>query len=104
MGYGSVRDLRFAIDDLRKLVGVGGIAPPRLTVSETGPSAVRGKPHAVEKLQAILLPHFAKCGSRESQKKKLAHPAGLPPANSPFEAEDDCNFTTDAFGKTRIAD
>ena len=24
------------------------------------------------------------------------HPAGLPPANSPFEAEDDNNFTTDA--------
>ena len=27
---------------------------------------------------------------------KLVHPAGLPPANSPFEAEDDNNFTTDA--------
>ena len=26
----------------------------------------------------------------------MAHPAGLPPANSPFEAEDDNNFTTDA--------
>ena len=26
----------------------------------------------------------------------MVHPAGLPPANSPFEAEDDCNFTTDA--------
>ena len=26
----------------------------------------------------------------------VVHPAGLPPANSPFEAEDDCNFTTDA--------
>jgi hypothetical protein len=26
----------------------------------------------------------------------LVHPAGFPPANSPFEAEDDCNFTTDA--------
>jgi hypothetical protein len=25
----------------------------------------------------------------------LVHPAGLPPANSPFEAEDDNNFTTD---------
>ena len=24
------------------------------------------------------------------------HPAGLPPADSPFEAEDDRNFTTDA--------
>ena len=24
------------------------------------------------------------------------HPAGLPPANSPFEAEDDHSFTTDA--------
>ncbi len=24
------------------------------------------------------------------------HPAGLPPADSPFEAEHDCNFTTDA--------
>jgi len=31
---------------LGEMVGVGGIAPPRLTVSETGPSAVRGKPHA----------------------------------------------------------
>ena len=28
--------------------------------------------------------------------RKLVHPAGLPPANSPFEAEDDNNFTTDA--------
>jgi hypothetical protein len=27
---------------------------------------------------------------------ELAHPAGLPPADSPFEAEDDNNFTTDA--------
>ena len=27
---------------------------------------------------------------------ELVHPAGLPPANSPFEAEDDYNFTTDA--------
>jgi hypothetical protein len=27
---------------------------------------------------------------------EMAHPAGLPPANSPFEAEDDGNFTTDA--------
>src|SRR5580765_5618547 len=27
---------------------------------------------------------------------KLVHPAGLSPADSPFEAEDDCNFTTDA--------
>ena len=26
----------------------------------------------------------------------MAHPAGLPPADSPFEAEDDSNFTTDA--------
>jgi len=26
----------------------------------------------------------------------LVHPAGLPPADSPFEAEDDNNFTTDA--------
>jgi hypothetical protein len=26
----------------------------------------------------------------------LAHPAGVPPADSPFEAEDDNNFTTDA--------
>jgi len=32
----------------RRLVGVGGIAPPRLTVSETGLSAVRGEPHAVD--------------------------------------------------------
>jgi len=32
----------------REMVGVGGIAPPRLTVSETGPSAVRDKPHAVK--------------------------------------------------------
>ena len=27
---------------------------------------------------------------------KLVHPAGLPPADSPFEAEHDHNFTTDA--------
>ena len=27
---------------------------------------------------------------------ELVHPAGLPPANSPFEAEDDNGFTTDA--------
>lgn len=27
----------------------------------------------------------------------LAHPAELPPANSPFEAEDDYTFTTDAI-------
>ena len=26
----------------------------------------------------------------------LVHPAGLPPTNSPFEAEHDNNFTTDA--------
>jgi hypothetical protein len=26
----------------------------------------------------------------------MVHPAGLPPANSPFEAEDDNSFTTDA--------
>ena len=26
----------------------------------------------------------------------MGHPAGLSPANSPFEAEHDCNFTTDA--------
>src|SRR5882724_10732775 len=32
----------------REMVGVGGIAPPRLTVSETGLSAIRGKPHAVK--------------------------------------------------------
>lgn len=29
----------------------------------------------------------------------MVHPAGLPPANSPFEAEDDHNFTTDAEAK-----
>jgi hypothetical protein len=27
---------------------------------------------------------------------QMVHPAGLSPANSPFEAEDDSNFTTDA--------
>src|SRR6185503_290136 len=31
-----------------------------------------------------------------SSERRLVHPAGLPPANSPFEAEDDNNFTTDA--------
>jgi hypothetical protein len=51
-----------------------GLAPPRLPDSESGPSAIRVEPHA----------------------RKLVHPAGLPPANSPFEAEDDNNFTTDA--------
>jgi len=42
--------LGFPIEDcrLKKMVGVRGIAPPRLTVSETGLSAVRGKPHAVK--------------------------------------------------------
>ena len=30
-------------------------------------------------------------------RQKMVHPAGLPPANSPFEAEDDNNFTTDAL-------
>src|SRR5229473_3132606 len=29
-------------------------------------------------------------------RRELVHPAGLPPANSPFEAEDDNYFTTDA--------
>ena len=28
--------------------------------------------------------------------RRLVHPAGLSPADSPFEAEDDNNFTTDA--------
>src|SRR5262245_59724867 len=59
----------------RKMVGMKGIAPPRLPDSKSGPSAIRVEPHA---------------------QLKLAHPAGLPPANSPFEAEDDHNFTTDA--------
>ena len=35
-------------------------------------------------------------GSWANAALKLVHPAGLPPANSPFEAEDDHNFTTDA--------
>jgi hypothetical protein len=35
---------------------------------------------------------------------KVVHPAGLPPANSPFEAEDDHNFTTDALPETKIED
>ena len=35
-------------------------------------------------------------GSWANAALKLVHPAGLPPANSPFEAEDDTNFTTDA--------
>ena len=29
-------------------------------------------------------------------RREFVHPAGLPPANSPFEAECDGNFTTDA--------
>jgi len=53
------------------MVGMKGLAPPRLPDSESGPSAIRVKPHA----------------------RELVHPAGLPPANSPFEAEDDNNFT-----------
>ena len=56
------------------MVGMKGLAPPRLPDSESGPSAIRVEPHA----------------------RELVHPAGLPPANSPFEAEDDNNFTTDA--------
>ena len=35
-------------------------------------------------------------GSWANAALKLVHPAGLSPANSPFEAEDDHNFTTDA--------
>jgi hypothetical protein len=35
---------------------------------------------------------FALCNLR----LKMVHPAGLSPANSPFEAEHDRNFTTDA--------
>ena len=56
------------------MVGMKGLAPPRLPDSESGPSAIRVEPHA----------------------RELVHPAGLPPANSSFEAKDDCNFTTDA--------
>ena len=63
-----------ALDYVGEMVGMKGLAPPRLPDSESGPSAIRVKPHA----------------------RKLVHPAGLPPANSPFEAEDDNNFTTDA--------
>ena len=102
-----------------KLVGVRGIAPPRLTVSETGPSAVRGEPHAEDnderrmtkseqspKLQAasrwpLGVLRVSEFGFPSSfvirvSSFNLVHPAGLPPANSPFEAEDDNNFTTDA--------
>src|SRR5262249_15026145 len=53
---------------IAKMVGVGGIAPPRLTVSETGPSAVRGEPHAVK------------------SEMKMVLPAGISPATSAFEA------------------
>ena len=63
-----------ALDYVGEMVGMKGLAPPRLPDSESGPSAIRVKPHA----------------------RKLVHPAGLPPADSPFEAEDDNNFTTDA--------
>ena len=63
-----------ALDYVGEMVGMKGLAPPRLPDSESGPSAIRVEPHA----------------------RKLVHPAGLPPANSPFEAEDDNNFTTDA--------
>ena len=58
-----------------KLVGVRGIAPPRLTVSETGLSAVRGEPHAVK----------SKIVNLKSQ-MKVALPAGLSPATATFEA------------------
>ena len=34
--------------------------------------------------------------SRSSTERRLVRVAGLQPANSPFEAEDDNNFTTDA--------
>jgi hypothetical protein len=64
----------------REMVGMEGLAPPRLPDSESGPSAVRVERHA----------------------RKLVHPAGLPPANSPFVAEDDCNFTTDAGTKAEV--
>ena len=37
------------------MVGVRGIAPPRLTVSETGLSAVRGEPHTAGIVLVLLL-------------------------------------------------
>ena len=63
-----------ALDYVGEMVGMKGLAPPRLPDSESGPSAVRVEPHA----------------------RELVHPAGLPPANSSFEAKHDCNFPTDA--------
>ena len=57
----------------REMVPREGTCTPKLCRSESGPSAI-GLTTA----------------------RELVHPAGLPPANSPFEAEDDNNFTTDA--------
>ena len=48
----------------REMVGMKGLAPPRLPDSEFGPSAIRVEPHA----------------------RKLALPAGLSPASPTFEA------------------
>ena len=84
----------------REMVGMKGLAPPRLPDSESGPSAIRVKPHALKlaieecKLQNEFF-HSA-FPNLQSAFKKLAHPAGLSPANSPFEAEHDYSFTTDA--------
>jgi hypothetical protein len=63
----------------REMVGMKGLAPPRLPDSESGPSAIRVEPHA-----------------REWRIRQGASARPPPPANSPFEAEDDHNFTTDA--------
>ena len=47
----------------------------------------------VRPARPVDIPNLSAWGAHA---RKLVHPAGLPPANSPFEAEDDHNFTTDA--------
>ena len=47
----------------------------------------------VRPARPVDIPNLSAWGAHA---RKLVHPAGLPPANSPFEAEDDNSFTTDA--------
>jgi hypothetical protein len=96
-----------AIDSVElKLVGAGRLALPRLPDSESGGSTIPHEPHAgflnANCRSQIADSHMSASGGDNLQfeicnlQLKVAHPAGLSPANSPFEAEHDCNFTTDA--------
>ena len=85
-----------------KVVGAGRLALPRLFDSESNRSAIPCEPHAVELQNADCKLKGGGSGLRNLHSKicnlqlKMAHPAGLSPADSPFEAEHDSSFTTDA--------